>query len=73
MYVNVNLLKSRNLSLHEFAVLSLLRQNKFENNVDLLEKECNIDVLKKFNDLGLIEQVKRKNKSQNELELIRTT
>jgi hypothetical protein len=73
MYVNVNLLKSRNLSLHEFAVLSLLRQNKFENNVDLLEKECNIDVLKKFNDLGLIEQVKRKNKAQNELELIRTT
>jgi hypothetical protein len=73
MYVNVNLLKSRNLSLHEFAVLSLLRQNKFENNIDLLEKECNIDVLKKFNDLGLIEQVKRKNKAQNELELIRTT
>lgn len=73
MYINTKLLKSRNLSLNEFAVLSLLRQNKFENNVDLLEKECNIDVLKKFEDLNLIEQVKRKNNAQNELELIRTT
>jgi hypothetical protein len=72
-YINTKLLKSRNLSLNEFAVLSLLRQNKFENNVDILETELNTDVLKKFEDLNLIEQVKRKNKAQNELELIRTT
>lgn len=73
MYINTNLLKSRNLSLPEFAVLCLLRQNKFENNLDILETELNIDVLKKFEDLNLIEQVKRKNKAQNELELIRTS
>ena len=72
-YINVNLLKSRNLSLHEFAVLCLLRQNKFENNLDILELELNTDVLKKFEDLNLIEQVKRKNKAQNEIELIRTS
>lgn len=72
-YINVSLLKSRNLSLHEFAILCLLRQNKFENNLDILETELNTDVLKKFEDLNLIEQVKRKNKAQNEIELIRTS
>lgn len=73
MYINVELLKSRNLSLCEFAVLSLLRQNKFENNFHILESELNTDVLKKFEDLNLIEQVKRKNKAQTEIELLRTT
>lgn len=72
-YINTKLLKSRNLSLNEFAVLSLLRQNKFENNVDILETELTSDILSKFENLGLIEQVKRKNKQQTEIELIRTT
>jgi hypothetical protein len=72
-YINTKLLKSRNLSLNEFAVLSLLRQNKFENNVDVLETELTSDILSKFENLGLIEQVKRKNKQQTETELIRTT
>lgn len=72
-YINTKLLKSRNLNLQEFAVLSLLRQNKFENNVDILETELTSDILSKFENLGLIEQVKRKNKQQTEIELIRTT
>jgi len=73
MYINIKLIQSRGLSLNEFTLLCVIKQQKFENNSHILESELNTDVLKKFEDLNLIEQVKRKNKAQTEIELLRTT
>ena len=73
MYINTTILKSKNLSLQEFSVLCLIRQQKFENNTEILEYELNTEVLEKFKDLGLVEYVSRKNKAQKELDLIRTS
>ncbi len=71
MYINTTILKSKNLSLQEFSVLCLIRQQKFENNTEILEYELNTDVLEKFKSLGLVEHISRKNKTQKELDLIR--
>lgn len=73
MYINTTILKSKNLSLQEFSVLCLIRQQKFENNTEILESEVNGDILGKFTALGLVEYVSRKNKAQKELDLIRTS
>jgi hypothetical protein len=73
MYINTPILKSKNLSLQEFSVLCLIRQQKFENNTEILESEVNGDILGKFTALGLVEYVSRKNKAQKELDLIRTS
>ena len=73
MYINTPILKSKNLSLQEFSVLCLIRQQKFENNTEILESEVNGDILGKFVSLGLVEYVSRKNKAQKELDLIRTS
>lgn len=73
MYINTTILKSKNLSLQEFSVLCLIRQQKFENNTKILESEVNGDILGKFQTLGLVEYVSRKNKAQKELDLIRTS
>lgn len=73
MYINTTILKSKNLSLQEFSVLCLIRQQKFENNTEILESEVNGDVLEKLKALGLVEYVSRKNKAQKELDLIRTS
>lgn len=73
MYINTTILKSKNLSLQEFSVLCLIRQQKFENNTEVLESEVNGDILGKFTALGLVEYVSRKNKAQKELDLIRTS
>lgn len=73
MYINTTILKSKNLSLQEFSVLCLIRQQKFENNTEILESEVNGGILGKFVSLGLVEYVSRKNKAQKELDLIRTS
>lgn len=73
MYINTIILKSKNLSLQEFSVLCLIRQQKFENNTEILESEVNGDILGKFQTLGLVEYISRKNKAQKELDLIRTS
>lgn len=73
MYINTTILESKNLSLQEFSVLCLIRQQKFENNTEILESEVNGDILGKFQTLGLVEYVSRKNKAQKELDLIRTS
>ena len=73
MYINTTILESKNLSLQEFSVLCLIRQQKFENNTEILESEVNVDILGKFQTLGLVEYVSRKNKAQKELDLIRTS
>lgn len=77
MYCNTQLLESRNLSLLEYALLCLLRQNRTENScpsqIKYLEENLTEAIIEKFRGLGLIEEVNRKNKAQMYSELLRTT
>lgn len=63
MYINTKLLESYKLSLIQYSVLCILRQNKFEDQSELLE-EYEADLIY-FRDNNLLEEIKAKNKSES--------
>lgn len=70
MYLNVNLLKSRNLSLLDLQILQLAKQQRIEDVSDVLSNYSeNVNVLL---NLGYLESIKGK-KVNNEFQKIRTT
>lgn len=70
MYLNVNLLKSRNLSLLDLQILQLAKQQRIEDVSDVLSKYSeNVNVLLNS---GYLEAIKGK-KVNNEFQKIRTT
>ena len=70
MYINVNLLKSRNLSLLDLQILQLAKQQRIENVSDVLsEYSENVNTLLS---LGYLESIKGK-KDDGEFQKIRTT
>jgi len=73
MYINAKLLTQRGLSLLEHSLLCIIRQQKFEDNTELLETELHLPILEKLIDLELITFIKPKNKSQKDFERIRLT
>jgi hypothetical protein len=69
-YINVNLLKSRNLSLLDLQILQLAKQARIEDVSDVLsEYSENVNTLL---NLGYLESIKGK-KGDNEFQKIRTT
>jgi hypothetical protein len=71
MYINTKLLLSRGLSLLDAAVLQIVKQNKFEDVSAIIVENIPLNSLQKYADLGLIEYVKPKNKTQNWAHTIR--
>ena len=73
MYINYEILTAKLLSLHDLAVLQLIKQNKIEPLSEVIKFEAgNSNIIDKFSNLGYIEFIKGK-KGQSEFELIRTT
>lgn len=64
MYINTKILLSRGLTLLDVSILQIIKQNKFEDNSSIISKHVTISFLQNYADLGLIEYVKPKNKSQ---------
>lgn len=69
MYINTNILVSRGISLEEFTILQLAKQNKTENLTKALEKYSHI--VSELLDRGLLTKVKPKRKKDPEMSLIR--
>lgn len=70
MYINVNLLKSRNISLLDLQILQLAKQQRIEDVSDVLSEYPN-EVNNLLN-LGYLESIKGK-KGDNEFQKIRAT
>ena len=58
MYINVPLLQSRELSLEEFSLLSIIRQNKKEDLGEYLQGSLKETSYDRFFELKLIEEIK---------------
>lgn len=69
-YININLLKSRNLSLLDLQILQLAKQMRIEDISDVLSEYYN--EVNNLIDLGYLERIKGK-KEDNEFQKIRTT
>jgi hypothetical protein len=68
MYINTQLLESRGLTANSLIMLQLIKQNKTEDMSSIIELHgVPISIL----DLGLVEFIKPKNKSQKESHTIR--
>ena len=73
MYINYEIMTSKKLSLHDFGVLNLIKQNRIES----LSEEIKFEVLEttiveRFSNLGYIELIKGSSKD-NLYQKIRTT
>lgn len=69
-YINVNLLKSRNLSLLDLQILQLAKQQRIEDVSDVLSEYS--ESVNTLLDLGYLEPIKGK-KGDSEFQKIRTT
>ena len=74
MYINYEIMTAKLLSLHDLGVLTLIKQNRIAD----LSKEIEFEVqgsqiLEKLSQMGYIESVKAKNKSQTQFHLLRTS
>lgn len=72
MYINLEILKKHNLTLLDFTVLQLIKQNKTEDLSVEIKNNSTPEMLEKFGALKYVEYVKGK-KSQTDLERIRTS
>ncbi len=71
MYINVKLLEQYKLNLYQHSVLCLLRQNKFEDQSELLQEYENALIY--FRDNNLLEEIKSKSKTESIYKRLRTT
>lgn len=69
-YINLNILKSKNLSLHELGVLQLCKQNRIEDLSEILEQEK--ETLNKLSENGYLEEIKG-TKTQSQFQKIRAS
>jgi len=74
MYINYEIMTAKLLSLNDLGVLTLIKQNRIAD----LSKEIEFEVqgsqiLEKLSNIGYIESVKAKNKSQTQFHLLRTS
>jgi hypothetical protein len=73
MYINSKLLRSRSLLPLELIILQLIKQNKNEDQSDLIRELVGEGTKLRLMSFGLIDFVKAKNKSQDFANTIRTT
>jgi hypothetical protein len=71
MYINVNILKSKNLSVKDVGLLQVIKQNKFEDCSEWLEEYLPGGFLNDYLEQGLVEFVKPKKKDDSKFKLIR--
>lgn len=71
MYINYKLALSKELCPTKISLLQCIKQNKTEDLEEILSYYLNTDVLNDFHQLGLIEYVKPKKKSDTQFKLIR--
>lgn len=73
MYINFNVMSSKDLSIYELGVLQLIKQNKIEDlsqEIEFLTQGAN--TLEKFLNIGYINFIKG-NKKQTKYQLVRAT
>lgn len=70
MYINVNILKSRNITPQQLSILQLIKQQKLEDNSELLEQYTKD--IEKLSEKGYIEVIKGK-KEQTYLQKLRVS
>lgn len=73
MYLNVDYIHEKGLSLQEVVVLYLIKQNKLENQENNIATYLDDEMLLKFDDLGYLDRVKKKRKSDSDFKILRTT
>src|SRR5690606_28149104 len=73
MYLNIDLIKSKNFTLPEIFCMQLLKQNKYENREEELAMYFTDDIFEKFEKQGIITKVKKKRKSDSDFSIIRLT
>lgn len=71
MYINVNILKSKHLSVRDVGLLQVIKQNKFENCSEWLAEYLPEAFLNDYLDQGLVEFVRAKRKDDGKHKLIR--
>lgn len=70
MYINLDILKSRHLSLYDVGILQVIKQNKFEDCSEYLETIASV-LFDTYLEWGLVEYIKPKTKADSKLKLIR--
>jgi len=74
MYINYKILESKQLTLKEFAILQLIKQNKTEDLSAQIEEQCiDTTIIENLAEKGYIEYIKPKNKSENQWKLLRAS
>lgn len=70
MYINTDILKSKQLSLYDVGILQVIKQNKFEDCSEYLETIAS-GLFDTYLEWGLIEYVKPKTKADSKMKLVR--
>jgi hypothetical protein len=70
MYINVDILKSRHLSLYDVGILQVIKQNKFEDCSEYLDTIPS-GLFDTYLEWGLIEYIKPKTKADSKMKLVR--
>lgn len=70
MYINLEILKSRHLSLYDVGILQVVKQNKFEDSSEYLETIPS-GLFDTYLEWGLVEYIKPKKKDDSKMKLIR--
>lgn len=71
MYINVNILKSKNLSVKDVGLLQVIKQNKFEDCSEWLEGNLPPIIMGNYLEAGLIEFVNPRKKGDSKFKVIR--
>ena len=71
MYINVNILKSKHLSVHDVGLLQVIKQNKFEDCSAYLSEHLVEGLMDTYLEWNLIEFVKPKKKDDSKFMTIR--
>lgn len=59
MYINIDILNKKGLSLHEISLLQIIKQNKTTDCSEFIEKNLNEDIKSKFDSLALVDYTKK--------------
>lgn len=73
MYLNVKLIEKKKFTLTEVIVMQVLKQNRSEDLEDTLALYFTDDIIERFENEGLLKQVKKKRKTDSEFSVMRLT
>lgn len=73
MYINAEILKASGVGLKDFGLLVLIAGNKIADNSQMISENVDEEMLSMFEEDGLVEYVKPKNKQQTKYNCIRIT